>query len=236
MFCPQCGKKNQEAVSYCIYCGGKLPISDVSINANDGSDYTPKVAVKSNISNATPDVYTKLGGWLAVIAYGRLVSVILELIVCIVVIFSSTCFEYYPNGNRNFIGLANFARAAASTQITFYAILCYGGLFIFLLYILHACSSIGMYRKVRHKKANCIGFYLVSAALISCATVVGLVVGFLLIKQNPFILAQSPYMMQIMPIVVVAVLLLLDAIISLPIFSTYFKTSIRVKVYFDAKQ
>lgn len=233
MFCPQCGKENQGSSAFCIYCGNRLPVSGSASDAEVAFDSDPQVAVKHSDLYMTSDSYRNLGGWLAVIAYGRLVSVVLELIAGFVVIASSVCFDFRGN-SKIFIGLANFARAAASTQNTFYAVLCYGGLFILLLYIFHACACIGMYRKVRHRKANCIGFYRVSAVLISCATAASLVAGFFLIKQNPYVLfpSRSPYMMQITPIAVIAACLLLDTIISLLVFNAYFKTSIRAKTYF----
>lgn len=236
MFCTQCGKENREGLSYCIYCGNKLPSTDRAVDGGVGANDTFQTSVKT--SNMPLDSYFKMDGWLAVFCYGRLASAVLELIVCIALIIHSVCFEYYLNGNRVFIGLDNFFRAAASVQNTFYDILCYGGMVILFLYLFHLCTCISMCRKIKNKRANYMVFYRWTTLLISLAVIASLGVGFFMVKQNPFILPRthSPYIMQIMPIAGTAICLFLDRIISLLVFSTYCKTSTRAKVYFGVKQ
>lgn len=235
MFCTQCGKENQEGVSYCIYCGSKIFPTDRTADVHaDQNDISQGMAGNSTLH--TPDSYRKLGGWLAVISYGRLASAILELTACIAVVFTAACFKYYSNGNREFVGLANFFRAAASKGVIFETVLCYGGILMLFLYLFHACACIAMCRKIKRKKVNCMGFYRGVTALIFCVTMAGLVVGFYLVTHNSFSESLRFDMVRIMPIAGAAVCLLLDMIISLLVFNAYFKTSVRVKYYFGTKQ
>lgn len=235
MFCPKCGKDNQETGAFCIYCGNKLPVFDGISDVKAPSVSVPQVAAEM-----TSDAYRKLGGWLAILSYGRLLSAVLELVICIAVTFSATCFEYHQNGSRTFIGFANFARVATSVRISGETILCYGGLFAIFLCIVLVCCSIVMHRKVKARKTNCMSFYRGVAVVISCVDIAALAAAYLLINRNSgaFYSTARSYMAikQSMPIAGIAFWLLLDMVISLLVFSAYFKTSKRAKDYFEAKQ
>lgn len=235
MFCPQCGKENQENTAFCIYCGNKLPVFDGVLDVE-----APSVSVSQVAAKMTSDAYCKLGGWLAALSYGRLLSAALELVICIVVTFISTCFEYHQNGNRTFVGLANFARVVTSMHISGETILCYGGLFAIFLCIFLVCCSIVMHRKIKARKTNCMSFYRGVAVVIFCMDIAGLIAAYLLINRNSgaFYSTARSYMAikHSMPIAGIALWLLLDMVISLLIFSAYFKTSKRAKVYFETKQ
>lgn len=236
MFCPQCGKENQKAGAFCIYCGNKLPVLDGGSAAGVASSIAQQIAAE-NASCVLSDAYRKLGGGLAALSYGRLLSAVLELMICIVVTFTSTCFKYRPNGSREFIGILYFFEAAAHHGISSVTVFCYGSLFVIFLYVLLVCCSIIMHRKIKARKANCMSFYRGVAVIISCATIAGFAATYLLIRNNPGIIYNSRFaMIQTMPIIVIAVWLILDMIISLLIFRRYFKTSKRVKVYFETTQ
>lgn len=228
MFCPQCGKDNQETGAFCIYCGNRLPVSGSASDDEVASNYAQQVAVEHDALYMTSYSYRKLGGWLAIICYGRLLSAMLELAICIAVIFSTTCFEYYQNGSRTFIGLANFARAMASRGISSVVILCYGSLSILVLYIVLLFSSIVMYKRIKKRKANCIIFYRIVAVVISCFTIVAFV--WLMLNRDVYFIVYGK------PIMAVTVWLLLDMLISLLVFNTYFRKSNRVRVYFEDQQ
>lgn len=223
MFCPQCGKDNQETGAFCIYCGNKLPVFDSIADVK-----APSVNVPQDTAGMTSDTYRRLGGWLAALSYGRLLSAALELMICIVVTFFSTCFEYYQNGSRTFIGLANYARAMASRGISSAVILCYWSLSILVLYTVLLFSSIVMYKKIKKRKANCIFFYRIVAVVISCFTVASFV--WLMLNRDVYFIVNGK------PVIAVTVWLLLDMLISLLVFNTYFRKSNRVRVYFENKQ
>lgn len=223
MFCPKCGKDNQETGAFCIYCGNKLPVFDGISDVKAPSVSVPQVAAEM-----TSDAYRKLGGWLAILSYGRLLSAVLELVICIAVTFSATCFEYHQNGSRTFIGFANFARAMASRGISSAVILCYGSLSILVLYMVLLFSSIVMYKKIKKKKANCILFYRIVTVVISCSTIAAFV--WLMLNRDVYFIVYGK------PIIAVTVWLLLDMLISLLVFNTYFRKSNRVRVYFENKQ
>lgn len=235
MFCPKCGKENQENTTFCIYCGNKLPVFDGVSGVK-----VPSVSDSQVVTEMTSDAHRNLGGWLAALSYGRLLIAALELVICFVVTFISTCFEYHQNGSKSFIGLANFARVVTSARISGETILCYGGLFAIFLCIFLFCCSIVMHRKIKSRKTNCMNFYRGVAVVISCVDIAGLIAAYLLINRNSgaFYSTARSYMAikQSMPIAGIALCLLLDMVISLLIFSAYFKTSKRVKVYFETKQ
>ncbi len=235
MFCPQCGKENQEAAAFCIYCGNKLSSMNDTLGDVTVSNNTPQITMLRDTPYAPLDVYRKLGGWLAVLAYGRIISAVVELIICAFISASSMFFQYHGS-SKTFVGLANFIKVAGYRGFRGETIFCYGGLLAIFLYIFLVCCSIAMYRKIKARKANCMRFYRCIVVIISCMDIVGLAVGYLLLKMNYDAIILQVNMAQIISIAQVAVWLLLDMIISLLIFSVYFKSSKRVSVYFKAKQ
>ena len=224
MFCTKCGEENPESATFCIQCGSKL-----SAFSNTETPATSQAATARD----TVSAYQKLGGGLAAIAYGRLLGVVLELAGCIAAVFIATCFDYYRNGNRVFIGFMNFARAMHNVNITGYGVLCYGSLVIVFLYAALLCCSIVMYRRIKARRVDCIRFYMAFAGVISCAVLAALAGGYLLLKRTAYI----DSVMQAIPIIAGAAgWLLLDTITTSLLFNRYFKNSERTKIYFESKQ
>lgn len=173
--------------------------------------------------------------------------------VCLVAVVSTACFEYaVRGGGKLFVGLDHFIIAGmagsrihdilvgnplgklALQDVLFYGTASYGSLLVTMLYVFHLCGSIVLYRKIKAKRMKGIGFYRVISVIISCIAM-GIFAAECFLMFDPFF-AIVHFPIRIAPITAATVWLILDAVISSLVFSIYFRTSERAKVYFGSKQ